>query len=1202
MRGESSDVIEGEAVESSEGDIGKSTNATHSPPLSAAASQVSLASSDLTTSDPDLALTSSASSVTSSRPPSSSDVISPDLGLPSVDDYTTETDNLTTQSKPVRSIMAGSGASFMNELNSALRKRSHEPRIDQKKSDEPCEIGDTDVSSDIIDSGVIGSDYRDPSSSLPLFLGAIPDAKSLSLEEKTQGVIPKYESEKIPKLDFEPEVGMIVLNHQAAKHKLSVKPKRKHEGQRPRKRFLVHGENISEPNVDDSSSKTLQQQDITSPVMPTSLLPKISPQNPIVDCPQSPLPQTEEGVKTGGVCFAPDIKILNEEAIQSIPDRNNDFSTEFDPGTNLLGVPPEDGPSFLGPPEGPPSLGFDVEMEDEDYFEEFHLPNSQDNAFVRHKSFRRRVNLAPIDAPDAERIEGLISAGEFERHGSIRRKLVPEDLSEGNKHHKLEKQLSDISSKSGSDAEESISTDVSGVFARDMKEIQEMLDEESMVNIEGDVAPYTYNVVSINDTKELSDENRNVNNSDAQGDSEIHSSPIISENTDIPITDTNSKQAIHRTNTSTPKTNSTSSYTSAMLDKDLSSMSEGDSQMIKGEPFLSFEEESMSLDHSTLMKIQECRDFSRLKDVYNLTGRIQDILSPEEMKEVLEHADRYKKYINEDILEALNHSLSLSLQEKTTETNTDSGIGSPKRTANEIKSDLRSIFEDSIETIDEASENESKEHNNNNDDEYNDTGFVFERKRSLRIVNGNSDNEADVVEVEAVFVESDNSPRNMKRLAAPALDFSATGSEDLEGSHDISVFSNDTPISELDIAYIPNIVLTNTDGYRGDIKQDNDSCSNLLLYDTPSAASEVLTPLDLGSYSYTQTPEQDRPGSIDLNGECGQRKLISVSKDILNSPADGDDISISSVCSDDILQDQSLGSIADEISETPGGDVFGINSPRLSSQGSDGCQHSSPESQSFEEPPLPPSPYKTCEEDPIPSLPPFIPELSALEESLEDRHWRSVVVGGVWRRIDMKVIAPYRKCLHHGGYMSENNQAIIVFSSCYLPNSSRRDYNYVMDNLFLYVLSTLEQLVADDYVLIYLAGGCPKNSVPSFKWLKRAYQMIDHKLRKNLQALHVVHPTMWVKTIVALTRPFVSSKFYRKLSFINNLTELAQVVPLDQLEIPDTVQQADFELMIREKKKNMGRYQGGSITSPHKDPLSPSSAMSPTRGFWSPVR
>lgn len=57
---------------------------------------------------------------------------------------------------------------------------------------------------------------------------------------------------------------------------------------------------------------------------------------------------------------------------------------------------------------------------------------------------------------------------------------------------------------------------------------------------------------------------------------------------------------------------------------------------------------------------------------------------------------------------------------------------------------------------------------------------------------------------------------------------------------------------------------------------------------------------------------------------------------------------------------------------------------------------------------------------------------------------------GKQRDIDMKVIEPYKRCLSHGGYSEDNDKhAIMIFSACYLPDRSRTDYNYVMDNLFL---------------------------------------------------------------------------------------------------------------------------------------------------------
>ena len=41
--------------------------------------------------------------------------------------------------------------------------------------------------------------------------------------------------------------------------------------------------------------------------------------------------------------------------------------------------------------------------------------------------------------------------------------------------------------------------------------------------------------------------------------------------------------------------------------------------------------------------------------------------------------------------------------------------------------------------------------------------------------------------------------------------------------------------------------------------------------------------------------------------------------------------------------------------------------------------------------------------------PDVIPEISAEEENDEERKWRNVVISGLERKIDMKVIEPYKK-------------------------------------------------------------------------------------------------------------------------------------------------------------------------------------------------
>lgn len=128
-----------------------------------------------------------------------------------------------------------------------------------------------------------------------------------------------------------------------------------------------------------------------------------------------------------------------------------------------------------------------------------------------------------------------------------------------------------------------------------------------------------------------------------------------------------------------------------------------------------------------------------------------------------------------------------------------------------------------------------------------------------------------------------------------------------------------------------------------------------------------------------------------------------------------------------------------------------------------------------------------------------------------------------------------------------------------------------------YVLTTLDQLVAEDYVLIYFHGATPKGCIPRFSWVKNCYQMIDRRLRKNLKRLYLVHPTLWLKAAVLMCRPFIryrvfkekkktfdsfiiwalslSTKFSRKIMYIPNLPSLSAELPIDHVCIPDRVKQ-----------------------------------------------
>ncbi|XP_077570505.1 uncharacterized protein LOC144195040 isoform X3 [Stigmatopora nigra] len=180
------------------------------------------------------------------------------------------------------------------------------------------------------------------------------------------------------------------------------------------------------------------------------------------------------------------------------------------------------------------------------------------------------------------------------------------------------------------------------------------------------------------------------------------------------------------------------------------------------------------------------------------------------------------------------------------------------------------------------------------------------------------------------------------------------------------------------------------------------------------------------------------------------------------------------------------------------------------------------------------------------------PSSGGCQRHEDSRVWRIVVIGEQEHRIDMKCIEAYKRVISHGGYYAEQN-AIIVFAACFLPDSDCDSYNYVMENLFLYVISTLELMVADDYMIVYLNGATPRRRMPGFTWMKKCYQMIDRRLKKNLKMFIIVHPSWFIRTLLGITRPFISSKFSSKIKYVSNLQELGQIIPMEYVHIPPSI-------------------------------------------------
>ncbi|KAG0262398.1 hypothetical protein BG011_010195 [Mortierella polycephala] len=124
---------------------------------------------------------------------------------------------------------------------------------------------------------------------------------------------------------------------------------------------------------------------------------------------------------------------------------------------------------------------------------------------------------------------------------------------------------------------------------------------------------------------------------------------------------------------------------------------------------------------------------------------------------------------------------------------------------------------------------------------------------------------------------------------------------------------------------------------------------------------------------------------------------------------------------------------------------------------------------------------------------------------------------------------------------------MVVICACNLPDPNVVDY----DTILRVVLGELEQFVENDYTVVMFSGGAIYR--PGWGWLFKAYRSLSRRYKKNLKALYIVHPSTWPRLILGTMNAVISPKFGAKVHYIDNLSHLAKVVPLNQINIPAAV-------------------------------------------------
>ncbi|KAL6073521.1 Rho GTPase-activating protein 1 [Balamuthia mandrillaris] len=130
-----------------------------------------------------------------------------------------------------------------------------------------------------------------------------------------------------------------------------------------------------------------------------------------------------------------------------------------------------------------------------------------------------------------------------------------------------------------------------------------------------------------------------------------------------------------------------------------------------------------------------------------------------------------------------------------------------------------------------------------------------------------------------------------------------------------------------------------------------------------------------------------------------------------------------------------------------------------------------------------------------------------------------------------------------------------------MPDSTALD----LDRMLLYLIKTMDQVVEKEYCLVFCVTNMTNAHRPGLAWFRRAYNFFNRKYKKNLKALYIVHPTWFVKATLKLCKPFISNKFWKKLVYIDNVTDIYQYIKPDQISFPD------FVLSYRRRRGDFAR-------------------------------
>ncbi|XP_041128535.1 ganglioside-induced differentiation-associated protein 2-like isoform X1 [Polyodon spathula] len=114
-----------------------------------------------------------------------------------------------------------------------------------------------------------------------------------------------------------------------------------------------------------------------------------------------------------------------------------------------------------------------------------------------------------------------------------------------------------------------------------------------------------------------------------------------------------------------------------------------------------------------------------------------------------------------------------------------------------------------------------------------------------------------------------------------------------------------------------------------------------------------------------------------------------------------------------------------------------------------------------------------------------------------------------------------------------------------------------IEKALLYFIHVMDHIVVKEYVLVYFHTLTGEHNHLDSDFLKKLYDIVDGKYKKNLQAFYFVHPTFRSKVSTWFFTTFNVSGLKDKVHHVENLQQLFTCILPEQIDIPPFVLEYD---------------------------------------------